>query len=152
MNFIFRHDILSRDLVALECIGPSFGFAGYLFVRVSRHFVFEALRLCGSACRQKAREISATARPEHGFDRGFGRRVAREVETWEAAFEPNCWMATVAVPTARSATTPTTTAVLSFVHAITFNVVSIRVKVEVVTAVPFTAATVAEAASPTGAA
>ena len=44
------------------------------------------------------------------------------------------------------------TAVLSFVQAINFSVVLIRIKVEVVTAVPLTAATVTEVASPIGAA
>jgi hypothetical protein len=61
-------------------------------------------------------------------------------------------MVTVAVPAASSATAPTTIAVLSFVHAISFNVVSMRVTVEVATVAPLTAAPVTAVASPTGAA
>src|SRR5436190_17796668 len=59
---------------------------------------------------------------------------------------------TVAVPAAMIAIAPTTTAVFIFVHAISFNVVSRRVKVEVVTVVPLTAASVTDVASPIGAA
>src|SRR5712671_1035787 len=59
---------------------------------------------------------------------------------------------TVVVPAATMAIAPTTAAVLSLVHAISFNVVFMRVKVEAVTTVPLTAATVTEVASPIGAA
>ena len=59
---------------------------------------------------------------------------------------------TVTVPAAMIAIAPTTTAVFSFVQAISFRVVSMSVKVEVATVVPLTAASVTDVASPIGAA
>src|SRR6266700_3035514 len=82
VNFILRDDILLRDLVVLEGIGPGLRSTADLFLRFPRHFALESLDLFGSAAGQKALEISSTARPKHRLDRSFRCSVSRKAEAW----------------------------------------------------------------------
>src|SRR5439155_1595979 len=82
----------------------------------------------------------------------FPSRTVKKIDSLSLAKRGRAHNVTVAVPAAMIAIAPTTAAVLSFVHAISFSVDLMRVKVEAVTVVPLTAATVTEVASPIGAA
>src|SRR4051812_44167876 len=83
---------------------------------------------------------------------GSWRKASNEEDSIFAGDDCILFVTIVAVPTVSRTPTMVTTAVFAFVHAITFNAPFTRVKVELLTTVPFAAVAVTVAANPVGAA
>src|SRR5579872_5719621 len=80
MNFAVRDNLLHRDLVVFERIGPSLGFAADLFIRFTRHFALEPLALFRSTGGQATLEVSSAACPKHRLNRRFGGSITCKAE------------------------------------------------------------------------